>query len=860
MKRFVNRKLPLSILVVLPFLVQILVFVGLTGYFSWQSGQKAVQNISNHLRDQASQRIIEHLNRYLSKPQDIIQTTKDAFSGNLLAQDDLPKIGRFFWKQMQFNKNNLSYINYGLVDGSYAGAGYLENQKEITISETSLRTEGLSYSYATDEAGNRISLSTVYPDYDYKQESWYRETVNSGKSGWCSVYLWNADTVNISIAACSPIYARSGKIIGAIGVDVLLANISNFLSTIEITQTATTFIMERDGALIATSGKTSPTTMVNGKAARLLGIDSGDPYIKETTKQLLHQFKSFKDLKKPELFDFTLKGERLFVLVKPWQDKHNLDWLVVVVVPEKDFMAAINANTRATVLLCFIALVVAIIFGLVTSHCLIRAIKKTIKAAYAVSEGDWQQTLKDSVFLELSQLASAFNPMAQQIQYSFSRLEYNASHDMLTGLFNQEAFKSELEKILKRHTSNPENLCAVLFLDLDDFKVVNDSLGHLSGDFLLQKVTIIILNCVRQGDLVARFGGDEFVILLKDIKHQNEAIKIADCLCEELKTPFDLCGREVFIGASIGIVFDDENLKKPEDFLRNADIALYRAKASGKGSYEIFDQHMHTQVLRRLSLTTDLRKALENQELKIYYQPIFDAKSHQFVGFEALLKWKHHSLGWIAHEEFMPIAEETGLIVELGWWLAKKACEQLFLWQSTYASYDYITVSLNLSPKQFFQADLMPQLHNIVQESQISTHNLVLAITESVFINNTKLTVTKLRAIRDLGIRLSLNDFGTGYSSLSYIKNFAPEMIKIDRSFLQNLHAKGKNYAIVEAMIILANKLNIKVIAEGVENSQQLSHLMWIGCHQLQGDFFSPPLVSQEAEKFFGQTSEGKIR
>jgi len=856
MKRFAHRKLPLSILVVVPFLVQIVVAVGLTGYLSWQSGQKAVQNLSNQLRDQASQRISEHLNRYLTKPHDIIQTTKDAFSGNLLTQGDLPKIGRFFWKKMQFNKNNISYINYGLEDGKYAGAGYLENDSQITISEISGSTEGLAYNYATDKVGNRTTLKRVYTDYYYKQESWYRETVNSGKSGWCSVYLWSGDTVNISIAACSPIYDRSGKIIGAIGVDLLLANISKFLSTIKITPKATTFIMERDGALIATSGKTAPITIVNGKAARLLAIDSGDDYIRETSTQLLHQFKSFKEIKKPELLDFTLNGERLFVLVKPWQDKHNLDWLVVVIVPETDFMAEINANTRATVLLCLVALVVAIIFGLVTSHYLIKPIKKTIQAANALSEGDWQQTLKDSVFLELSLLALAFNPMAAQIKSSFSRLEYNANHDGLTGLFNQEAFKSELQKIIKSEPLITQNLFAVLFLDLDDFKLVNDSLGHLSGDLLLQKVTDKLLGCVCQGDLVARFGGDEFVILLKDIKYKHEAMKIADCLCEELKKPFDLSGREVFIGASIGIVFNDQNLKEPEDFLRNADIALYRAKANGKGSYEIFDEQMHTQLLRRLSLAKDLRKALEKNELNVYYQPIFEAQSHQVVGFEALMRWKHSSLGWIEPEEFLPIAEETGLIVEFGWWLAKEACEQLFLWQSTYACYDFLTVSLNLSPKQFFQADLISQLHNLVKETKIVTHNLVLAITESVFINNTQLTVTKLKAIRDLGIHLSWTDFGTGYCSLSYINHFAPEMIRIDRSFLQNLQAKGKNYAILEAMIIVANKLNMKVIADGVETPPQLAHLLWIGCHQLQGDLFSPPLVSQDAEKLLSQTSE----
>jgi len=702
-------KLPLSLVLVVPFVLQIVGAVGLTGYLSQRNGQKAVHNLGHQLSTQASQRIIDHLDENLGQPHEVL------------------------------------------------------------------------------------------------------------------------------------------------AVDVLLSKISDFLRTIQISPSARTFIMETNGYLIANSGDTLPTKNVSGKAVRLLSTDSEDHYIRASAAQLLQHFQTFKQITNPAILDVTVNGERLYVLVRPWQDEKHLDWLVVVTVPEKDFMKEINANTRATVILCLMALAGAIVLGAISSYCIIKPIKQTLEAIDSLAAGDWKQSLNDSVFAELSLLTRAFNHMAEQLKHSFYSLEYHANHDGLTGLYNQQTFKLKLEKtILFNLNKNQiyQNNFAVLFLDLDDFKLVNDSMGHLMGDFLLQQVANRLLSCVRNSDVVARFGGDEFVILLKQIDNKEQAIKITNRICEQLKKPFDLCGNQVFIGASVGVVFNDKEMRLTDDFLRNADIALYRAKANGRGSYEIFDRDMHSQVLRRLTLETDLRKALEKNELQVYYQPIFEAKSNQLTGFEALMRWQHSLHGWISPGEFIPIAEETGLIVELGWWLAKEACYQLCRWQVQFPDFATITMSVNLSPKQFFQPDLISRLENMLKETAIKNTDLKLEITENVFIKNSQVTVKKLKTIRDLGIQLSLDDFGTGYSSLSYINHFALDNIKIDRSFIQDIQVQGKNYAIVEAIIVLANKLNMNVTAEGVETIEQLSYLQAIGCHQIQGYLFSPPVAPEQAQRF----------
>ncbi|BAU67194.1 response regulator receiver modulated diguanylate cyclase/phosphodiesterase with PAS/PAC sensor [Stanieria sp. NIES-3757] len=438
---------------------------------------------------------------------------------------------------------------------------------------------------------------------------------------------------------------------------------------------------------------------------------------------------------------------------------------------------------------------------------------------------------------------------------AIAKLEYIAYHDNLTGLYNRLAFTEELEQEIKRREQGSRAIFAVLFLDLDGFKLINDSLGHLIGDLLLIAVAKRLQGCLKATDTIARFGGDEFTILLSSIRDIRYPIQIAKRIHQILKQPFNLQEHQVFISTSIGIVLSTTEGKTSEDFLRNADIALYQAKAQGKAIYEIFDRKMHAQTLERLNLETYLWQALEKNEFEVYYQPIINLIDEQIVGFEALVRWHHFSQGIIAPAKFIPIAEETGLILDLGWWIFRQACQQMKQWQKQFSQYQSCYVSINLSIKQFSQPNLLGEIEKILTEVGLAKEFLKLEITESILMSNTQVNEQNLKQLQDLGIRLSIDDFGTGYSSLSYLHRFPLNTLKIDRSFINNIAQEGINQEIVEVMIVLAHKLGMDVIAEGVETIEQYQQLSLLGCDRVQGYFCSPPLSAIAVTELLSSTA-----
>lgn len=455
---------------------------------------------------------------------------------------------------------------------------------------------------------------------------------------------------------------------------------------------------------------------------------------------------------------------------------------------------------------------------------------------------------KKNVWLELSvkpnQEGGASGTLTDvtERKQAIAKLEYIAYHDNLTGLYNRLAFTEELEQEINRREQGSQAIFAVLFLDLDGFKLINDSLGHLIGDLLLIAVAKRLQGCLKATDTIARFGGDEFIILLSSIKDISYPIQIAKRIHQVLKQPFNLKEHQVFISTSIGIVLSTTESKTSEDFLRNADIALYQAKAQGKAIYEIFDRKMHAQTLERLNLETYLWQALERDEFEVYYQPIISLIDEQIVGFEALVRWHHFSQGIISPAKFIPIAEETGLILDLGWWVFRQACQQMKQWQKEFPQYQSCYISINLSIKQFSQPNLLEEIEKILTEVGLAKEFLKLEITESILMSNTQVNEQNLRQLKDLGIQLSIDDFGTGYSSLSYLHRFPLNTLKIDRSFINNIAQEGINQEIVEVIIVLAHKLGMDVIAEGVETIEQYQQLCLLGCDRVQGYFCSPPL------------------
>lgn len=427
------------------------------------------------------------------------------------------------------------------------------------------------------------------------------------------------------------------------------------------------------------------------------------------------------------------------------------------------------------------------------------------------------------------------------------QLLHMALHDPLTGLPNRALFMERLKQAVIRAKQQPEYQFSVLFLDCDRFKIVNDSLGHLVGDELLTAIASRLKLSLSPVDTLARLGGDEFTLLLEEIKDITSVTQIAERILWELSRPFYLDKREVFITASIGIVLGNATYDQPEHLLRDADTAMYRAKASGKARYHVFNPAMHQEALQLLQLETDLRRAIERQEFVVYYQPIVSLCEGKISGFEALVRWQHPTRGFVSPAEFIPVAEETGLITFIGTWVMREACQQLRIWQEQKLSEESLTMSVNLSVREFSQPNLIELIDDTLKKTQLSPQSLKLEITESAIMEKDGSVTAILQQLRNRQIQLSIDDFGTGYSSLSYLNRLPVDTLKIDRSFINPIDKNSESLGLVPAIITIAHSLGMSAIAEGVETQQQLAKLRTLNCGFGQGYLFSKPLGSKLA-------------
>ncbi len=429
------------------------------------------------------------------------------------------------------------------------------------------------------------------------------------------------------------------------------------------------------------------------------------------------------------------------------------------------------------------------------------------------------------------------------------KLLHDALHDSLTGLPNRQLFLDRLDQAIKRQKRHQEYLFAVLFLDLDRFKVINDSAGHIIGDKLLVAIARQLEDCLRPTDTVARLGGDEFTILLDDLQSIEYATNIAERIHQQFKHPLKIEGQELLISVSIGITIGREDYQQPEELLRDADIAMYQAKESGRSRHELFNKIMHRNILEKLQLEKDLWKAIEKREFILHYQPIICLKTGKIKGFEALIRWIHPEHGFVSPVKFIPIAEETGLIVPIGELVLKTACQQMQTWQNLFPHLRHLTMSVNLSGRQLRVVNLLERITAIVSETKINPENLKLEITESMLMENVEEVIKILNQIKTCGIKLAIDDFGTGYSSLSYLQRFPVDTLKVDRSFVKDMGEKGENSEIIKAIISLAHSLGMSVTAEGIETPTQLEQIKALHCEEAQGYLFYKPLEAKSIEK-----------
>ena len=887
--------LPLSTILILFISFKISLAVGVTGYLSFRNGQKAVNDLASKLQREVSGRITQRIETYLHQPLILAKQNQDIIDRGLIDIQDTQGLGQLFWSQV--HTTPVSYILLGRTSGEHLAAGYHFDDARITIDEVNPIRYGNShlYVYETDQNGQ---LSTVRHDKGdvfsegkslIQKEGWYAEAVKREKPVWTPVYNWEVSPFPLAIATSRPIFDPNQNLLGVIGVEQQLSQISDFFQQLRISPSGKAFVIERSGLLIASSSDEQPFKVQQNKPVRLSSAESQDTLIRTTSLHLMQRFGTFRNIQDAQQLKFRTNGECQFVQVLPLTDPLGLEWLVVVVVPESDFMTQIHQNTRTTLILCCLVLLLAIALGILMARRIVKPAFELSQASYAIASGDLKQTVQIKGIQEFSTLSRAFNIMVERLQTSFHDLEdaneelearvaarteslkqtnqaleceilekeeiekqlrHGSLHDSLTDCPNRAFLMERLDLALKRAKRSNHYLFAVLFIDLDRFKVINDSLGHDVGDQLLIAIAQALETLVRETDIISRLGGDEFVILLDPISNLNEAIKVAERIVDTLNRPIQLEQHQVSTTASIGVTLSASHYQNGSEILRDADIAMYRAKEKGKARYEVFNEEMYTQAFSRLQLESDLRDAQKHQSFHLHYQPILSLSTNRILGFEALIRWHRGNQGWVTPSDFIPIAEETGLIIPIGEWVLQTACEQIKQWQDHFPTIHPLFISVNLSLKQIIQPNFLMTLDAILTRNNLSSHSLNLELTESMLMDNIEAVLELLSRLRERDIHISIDDFGTGFSSLRYLENFPINSLKIDQSFIQQMSPENQSKRMVETIINLAHRLGMQAIAEGVETSEQFRKLHESDCESAQGHFICPPLPADDAFTF----------
>ncbi len=854
-------------------LMIVVLFAAISGVLIglWQGAEESrrLQQVYDERLKTLGERYRDHLSQEFARRQNLLSATRDALAGSLTRTrgDAVPLDFGF---QRDPDGAVRSYLGESGVfihrdtptTDKIRRLVYHTNDAWLNV-EPLLKTQFNAFYLITKDRVSRIWPASLVsghkPGHDVTQEIFYTlaapDENPQGKPRWTPIYFDYYPQVWIT-SLLVPLYI-DGAFEGVVGADLDMSFLFGQLKQLEADfDSLSGFIFSGDGELILHGDQSfSKPELQRDEYQVFNSSEDLSPGMREFIAKAVAR-----EHAPGEVFTHHLRGgtQQVSYLSLP-----ELDWYIGLHYPEamlkarlRETMAVIYKNIAG--MLLFLSL--GMYYGLkwlVTGRIL-----KLADVTESIGADNWSVRVPESGRDEISQLARGMNRMLEKINELFRGLNNNiqdmerlAYYDQLTGLENRLLFKEQLRTALYSMLREGHNL-ALLYLDLDHFKDINDSLGHEAGDKLLVQVGQRLRACLREEDSVARLGGDEFAILLRHVGEARYASLVAEKIIDSLGHPIVLNAQEVIVGASIGITLAPDDSKDLDLLMRNADLAMYQAKYHGRNVYRFYKPEMNREVEQRLRLERELRQALQNHEFELYYQTQLDMQTREVIGIEALLRWNHPERGLVAPDEFIPAAEESGLIVPIGQWVLRSACQQA---KNLYkAQFKHIKVSVNVSARQLSDRDFVTDFKATVQDTGVAPEQLILEVTESTLMADAQVALEHLHALRTLGVGLAIDDFGTGYSSLSYLKRLPVTCLKVDRSFVQHLPGDEEDRAIITLIVAMAKSLNYVVVVEGVETESQWSFLRDCGCHFGQGYYFSRPVPVEQLMVYLLEAQKGQ--
>lgn len=821
--------------VMLPLLVIFVITVGAITIVHHNAYENAVSNISNKQLSALTSTVSSKLDNFLSAPFDAGITLSQIIGFNQLYRSENTKPIQLqlqsYLSQPFRARPQLDAMGFGSEDGEFIGFRKEDNQ-DLTLIVQDSRTDNKLIVYRNDTISD--DTRTVIDNYDPRKRPWYTPVAQNNQLQWSSVYVNNDEKKEITMSALVPVL-DNGSFQGVVVTDVKINSFNAFLQSQQQTSNATIYIVDESGRIIANSAGSSPF-VADGEAERILAIDSSNSIIKSSASHLPDN--GLENQTASMQFISTVEGERYFNQMTPFSDEYGLRWFIVVMVSEHNLVGELSQSQRDGWLIGLLVSLFGISVGFVVLSYVVRPITSTADAAKHLAGGNWDTVLpKPGHIYETTMLVDGFNEMAKNLQASFEKLRTQLVYDSLTKLYSREG-------LIKTCDALPKLEGSLISIGINRFRDVNDSLGHTQGDLLLSDIANKLIVLFPVNCYMARTGGDEFAIYFPDIKNKSHLDQYVNRITQLFAFPFSVNGENIVVSVAIGIV-KVQAFQSMRLCLRNGSIALSNAKKDPTLVSHYLPE-MADASRNKTLMQTKIRDAIERNEFVPFYQPIVELKTGKVVGAEALARWQSSTSGLIPPNEFIPIAEESGLIGSIGELILRQACFDTMQgirdgkWDASFHMH------VNLSVKQLAQDELPDQVKRILNESQLPANNLTLEITESQIVNNDAVIIKNMNAIKQLGIQIAIDDFGTGYSSLAYLNDLPFDCLKIDRAFVAKLNREELESSIIAAIVNITKNQQVEIIAEGIEVEEQQQLLVELNCPLGQGFYYSRPVPYQD--------------